>query len=97
VVSWLYFSVCAPIAFNWNDELVIHWLGVVGLGVLLTLAGLFGDLLESIFKREVQAKDSGKLLPGLGGLWDVTDSLLPAGAVAYLIVVADLIHGPGQP
>ncbi len=97
VVSWLYFSVFAPIAFQGSEGLEMHWLGIVGLGVLLTLAGLFGDLLESIFKREVQAKDSGKLLPGLGGLWDVTDSLLPAGAVAYLIVVADLIHGPGQP
>lgn len=100
VVSWLYFSVCAPIAFKGSEgseELKIHWLGIVGLGVLLTIAGLFGDLLESIFKREVQAKDSGKLLPGLGGLWDVTDSLLPAGVVAYLMVVADLIHGPGQP
>ena len=61
------------------------------------MAGLLGDLLQSIFKREVHAKDSGRLLPGLGGLWDVTDSLLPAGTVAYLFVVADLIHGPGQP
>ena len=96
IVSWLYFSVCAPIAFS-DGAVEIHWLGIVGLGVLLTLAGLFGDLLQSIFKREVSAKDSGKLLPGLGGLWDVTDSLLPAGAVAYLMVVADLIRGPGQP
>lgn len=97
VVSWLYFSFFAPIAFKGSAELKIHWLGIIALGTLLTLAGLFGDLLESIFKRESQAKDSGKLLPGLGGLWDVTDSLLPAGVVAYLIVVADLIHGPGQP
>ncbi len=97
VVSWLYFSVGAPIAFKGSGELKFHWLGIVGLGVIITLAGLFGDLLQSIFKREVQAKDSGKLLPGLGGLWDVTDSLLPAGAIAYLFVVADLIHGPGQP
>ena len=95
LVSWLYFSVFAPIAFS-SDAVEIHWLGIVGLGVLLTLAGLFGDLLQSIFKREVHAKDSGRLLPGLGGLWDVTDSLLPAGVVAYLIVVADLIRGPGQ-
>ncbi len=95
-ISWLYFSVFASLAFD-SDSIKVHWLGIVGLGVLLTLAGLFGDLLQSIFKREVQAKDSGKLLPGLGGLWDVTDSLLPAGAVAYLIVVADLIKGPGQP
>ena len=94
-VSWLYFSVFAPIAFG-SDAVEIGWLGITALGVLLTLAGLFGDLLQSIFKREVHAKDSGKLLPGLGGLWDVTDSLLPAGAVAYLIVVADLIRGPGQ-
>ncbi len=96
LVSWLYFCYFAPLRFP-GGQVNCHWLGIVGLGVLLTVAGLFGDLLQSIFKREVHAKDSGNLLPGLGGLWDVTDSLLPAGTVAYLFVVADLIHGPGQP
>ncbi len=62
IVSWLYFYVCAPITFG-VDSVKVHWLGIVALGVLLTLAGLLGDLLESIFKREVQAKDSGKLMP----------------------------------
>ena len=94
-VSWLYFSVFAPLTFG-SGQVRVSWLGTVGLGVMLTVSGLAGDLLESIFKREVNAKDSGRLLPGLGGLWDVTDSLLPAPAVAYMIIVADWIHGPGQ-
>jgi phosphatidate cytidylyltransferase len=95
LVSWLYFSVFAPLRFD-GGQVKASWLGVIGLGVLLTLSGLVGDLLQSIFKREVFAKDSGRLLPGLGGLWDVTDSLLPTAAVAYVIIVANWIKGPGQ-
>lgn len=60
------------------------------LGCLLTLVGLVGDLLESMVKRTVGAKDSGALLPGLGGVWDVTDSLLPAAIVGYLGIIAKL-------
>ena len=60
------------------------------LGCLLTLVGLVGDLLESMVKRTVGAKDSGALLPGLGGVWDVTDSLLPTAIVGYLGIIAKL-------
>ncbi|MEZ6136525.1 MAG: phosphatidate cytidylyltransferase [Pirellulaceae bacterium] len=89
----IYFKLCAPWAFGPN-EVSIQWLGVIALGVLLTLAGVAGDLLESIFKREMGCKDSGQLLPGLGGLWDVTDSLLPAAVVGYLVVLTGWISGP---
>ncbi len=94
LVAWIYFGLCAPWVFG---HAAVHAtpLGIVLLGVSLTIAGVMGDLLESIFKRELGCKDSGKLLPGLGGLWDVTDSLLPASVVGYLIVVAGLITGPG--
>lgn len=60
------------------------------LGGMLTIVGLVGDLLESMVKRSVGAKDSGNLLPGLGGVWDVTDSALPAAFISYLGLMAHL-------
>jgi phosphatidate cytidylyltransferase len=95
LASWIYFGFCAPRVFA-GSSVRIQAVGVVVLGVSLTLAGVMGDLLQSIFKREMGCKDSGKLLPGLGGLWDVTDSLLPSLVIGYLVVVAELIQGPGQ-
>lgn len=94
LAGWIYFYWCGSLVFG--DSLQAEPLRVALLAILLTLAGVFGDLLESIFKREMGRKDSGKLLPGLGGLWDVTDSLLPSFVTAYVCVVAELIKGPGQ-
>lgn len=54
-------------------------------GVLLGLAGLVGDLCESLLKRDVGKKDSSNLLPGFGGLLDLLDSILFAGPVAWLL------------
>jgi phosphatidate cytidylyltransferase len=46
------------------------------LGVLLGLAAIIGDLAESIIKRSTDTKDSGNMLPGIGGVLDLIDSLL---------------------
>lgn len=59
------------------------WGGVL-LGIVLALSGMIGDLAESLVKRECGAKDSGNLLPGMGGVWDVTDSLIAAVLPAFL-------------
>jgi phosphatidate cytidylyltransferase len=62
--------------------------GAMCLGLLLAVSGMIGDLAESLVKRECGAKDSGNLLPGLGGVWDVTDSLIAAILPAFLCFAA---------
>ena len=98
LAAWLYFGPFEQWKFGHSisgEELkFIGWVGVGALGVGLTIAGLFGDLLESVFKRELGFKDSGTMLPGLGGFWDVTDSLLPALVIGFVIARGGLIVAP---
>jgi phosphatidate cytidylyltransferase len=55
---------------------VLTWTHATILGVLLGFAAVIGDLAESIIKRSTGVKDSGNLLPGIGGALDLLDSLL---------------------
>ena len=61
-----------------------------GLGLVTALAGVAGDLVESLIKREVGVKDSGKMMPGHGGFLDRFDALYLAVpfALFYLIVTS---------
>ena len=54
------------------------------LGVVLGIAAVIGDLIESIFKREAGVKDSGRFFPGIGGILDLLDSLLFNAPIMYL-------------
>lgn len=54
-------------------------------GLIVGLAGVLGDLAESLLKRDLKCKDSSTWMPGFGGVLDVLDSLLFAAPVAYLM------------
>ncbi|MFA5038278.1 MAG: phosphatidate cytidylyltransferase [Candidatus Omnitrophota bacterium] len=59
---------------------------MIFLGVTLSLLGLLGDLSESLIKRDCAAKDSSGLLPGMGGVLDVIDSLLFTAPAFYFYI-----------
>ena len=69
------------------------FLGAVAFGVIVSIVGVWGDLVESLIKREAQCKDSGSLIPGMGGVLDVLDSIIGAAPVAFGLWAVGLV-GP---
>lgn len=84
-IGGLAFSVTAALALQpiFSGIPVRH---LLILGLLLGVAGQLGDLSESLIKRDCQVKDSGALLPGMGGILDVLDSLLFTSPICYFYI-----------
>lgn len=66
--------------------LVANWLAI---GVIISVMGTFGDLVESMLKRSVNVKDSGSFLPGHGGVLDRFDAVIFAAPMVcgYLVLI----------
>ncbi|HEY1171795.1 MAG TPA: phosphatidate cytidylyltransferase [Verrucomicrobiae bacterium] len=62
------------------------------LGIMLSIAAVIGDLIESLFKRESGVKDSGAFFPGIGGILDLLDSILFNAPLMYLYLRHVLTH-----
>ncbi len=88
-ITGLVFSVCISLGLGiWlAGSLGFSSKFLVLAGILLYVGGVMGDLAESVVKRIAGTKDSGALVPGMGGVLDVLDSLL-VNAPAFLVCVS---------
>ena len=64
----------------------LSWLRILLIAAVVAIFGTIGDLFESSLKRRAGVKDSGKLIPGHGGILDRIDSLLLAVPAVYLLL-----------
>lgn len=85
-IGGIVFSIAACVLAKliWSDFLPGSIIKAVILGVLCAFGGITGDLIESVFKRSADVKDSGQIIPGRGGYLDSIDSILFTAPIFYI-------------
>ena len=85
-IGGVIFSILLSLVFSFYINInfrMVQWLIIA---VVTSVLGTLGDLVQSQFKREAGVKDSGKWLPGHGGLYDRMDSIIFAAPFIYLLI-----------
>ena len=80
-VLWWFFS-----KGHINSSIEFSLVDALALSLLFPVVGTLGDLVESMFKRAVDVKDSNTMVYGLGGILDMIDSILFAGPMLYIYI-----------
>ncbi len=92
--AWIVFRLSPtsePSANSSSSFCAASWLGIpppwnwLSYGIVVGIAGMLGDLAESLIKRDAGQKDSSSWMPGFGGVLDILDSILFAAPVAWLL------------
>lgn len=86
----IFFAVAGSFAlyFAMGDKIpLITPIHALCLAVILALIAVLGDLAESILKRSLEAKDSGHVMPGIGGFLDLIDSVIFTAPVFYIYLL----------
>jgi phosphatidate cytidylyltransferase len=84
--AWIVFRLLP----NAGSDRAFCW-GWLIYGAVVGIAGLIGDLTESLIKRDAGRKDSSAWMPGFGGILDVLDSILLAAPIAWILWVSGLV------
>ena len=79
-------SIACGVVFKliFPEVMTISYRNLIILGLITSIAAIIGDLIESVFKRSCDVKDSGNLIPGRGGVLDSIDSILIAAPIFYI-------------
>jgi len=87
-VAFAQLAACGLFFFIPDHLAPLHsWPHVIALGFLLAILAVIGDLAESVVKRSLNAKDSGNMLPGIGGGLDLIDSICFTAPALWFYIV----------
>lgn len=93
LIGGILFALLAGYVFylvGWTDNMNLTPYPLVDsllFALIVAVFGTLGDLMESLFKRTIGVKDSGRFMPGHGGVLDRFDSLLLATPAVYFVFV----------
>lgn len=86
VGGWIFTILLCAFFYYYSGLVPSLWAAAV-LGTLFFFVGMAGDLAESSMKRAANLKDSGQIVPGIGGVFDLVDSLLMTAPLFLLVIV----------